>query len=170
MRILQSAGLALLLFLSINLNAQDFEVPKGYELKSIADYAKYEKDIIEAAIWLKETPLKEQEDKRKEVSAFVIAWINGSPTVNVEITPAIMDFENRNPGMMILYMAGCARFVLENNYSKNVRAKHKAALQDMVWVYRAGYGIKNDKKMERLAKFDDENRIEEWIDVNMKTN
>lgn len=153
-----------------NIYSQTFEVPQNYEFKQAADYTKYEKDIIEAAKWLIETPLNEQADKRKEVSKFVVTWINGSPTVNVEINPTIMDFEKKNEGMLTIYMAGSARYVLENNYSKDMRSKHKAALHNMISVYKTGKGIKKDKKMEKLIKNDEEGKLDEWISENLKIN
>lgn len=161
--------LACLLTLSAQyLYSQDFEVPRNYSLKAAADYTRYENDVINAAKWLVATPMDEQTDKRKEVSAFVITWIGGSPTVNVELNPTILDFEKKNPGMMVLFMAGCARYVLENNYSKDMRAKHRVALRDMIAVYKSGKGIKKDKKMEKLAKSDEEGKIDEWMAENLK--
>lgn len=155
-------------FIGDNLYCQTFEVPKNYELKVAADYTKYEKDIIAAAKWLKATPFNEQTEKRKEVSRFVVMWINGSPTVNVEINPTIMDFDKQNEGMLVLYMACCAKYVLENNYSKDMRAKHKAALHDMISVYKSGKGINKDKKMGKLIKSDEEGKLDEWLDENLK--
>lgn len=152
-----------------NTYAQDFECPKNYSLEAAADYTKYEKDIIAAANWLKTTPLNEQTQKRKEVSAFVIKWLSGSSTVNVEIVPVIMDFDKENPGMMMIYMASSARFVLENNYSKDVRGKYKSALIDMMMVYKSGKGIKKDKKMDELVKSIESGKMDEWIKENLET-
>ena len=152
------------------IHSQTFEVPQNYEFKQAADYSKYEKDIIEAAKWLKETPLNEQTDKRSEVTKFAVTWISGSPTVNVELNSTIMDFEKKNEGMLAIYMASSARYVLENNYSNDMRSKHKAALRDMISVYKTGKGIKKDKKMEKLIKSDEEGKIDEWLSENLKIN
>jgi hypothetical protein len=149
--------------------AQDFECPKNYTLTEAADYTKYEKDIIAADNWLVSTPFNEQIQKRKEVSQFVVNWISGSPTVNVEITPIIMDFEKKNPGMLVIYMASSARFVLENKYSKDERGKYKTALMDMITVYKSGKGITKDKNMEKLIKSIDSGKLDEWIKENLKT-
>ena len=138
--------LANLILVSTFVLGQNFEVPANYQFNTKDDYSRYEKDIIDATKWLQSTPFNEQKEKRQEVSAFVIKWINGSPTVNVEINPTIMDFEEKNQGMLALYMAGSAKYVLENNYSKDMRAKHKAALKGMIAVYKSGKGIKKDKK------------------------
>ncbi len=63
-----------------------------------------------------------------------------------------MDFDKKNAGMLALYMACSAKYVLENDYSKDMRAKHKAALRDMIRVYKTGKGIEKDKKMDKLIK------------------
>ena len=170
MKLNQFFALFIFAIIGNDLSGQSFEVPKNYQFKEAADYTKYERDIIQATTWLIATPLNEQSDKRKEVSAFVVQWINGSPTVSVEINPTIMDFEKKNNGMMTLYMASSAKYVLENNYSKDMRAKHKAALSDMVTVYKTGIGIKKDKKMEKLIKSVEEGKIDEWLDDNLKIN
>jgi hypothetical protein len=161
---------SLLILFCSNLFSQNFEVPDNYKFKKAEDYAKYEKDIIEAARWLKETPFNEQIAKRKEVSAFVVTWINGSPTVNVEINANILDFDKKNAGMLVLFMASCAKYVLENDYSKDMRAKHKAALHDMIDVYKTGIGIKKDKKMDKLIKSDEDGKLDEWVEENLKIN
>jgi hypothetical protein len=38
------------------------------------------------------------------------------------------------------------RYVLENNYSTDMRAKHEAALKGMIEVYKSGKGIRKIKK------------------------
>lgn len=166
---------SLLLLFSIavlpaKLYSQVFEVPLSYELKVAEDYKRYEKDVIAAAKWLKKMPLDEQLEKRRLVSKFVLDWVNGSPTVDVELNETIMDFEKKNKGMMIIYMACCAQYVLENNYSKDMRAKHRAALRDMIAVYKSGLGISKDKKMEKLIKSDEGGKIDEWLEENLKIN
>lgn len=149
------------------LTAQTFEVPKNVVLKTKDDYAKYEKDMINASIWLRDTPLNEQEAKRKEVSQFVILWLTGSPTVDVELNTPVLDFEKKNSGMMVIYMASSARYSLENNYSKDKTAKNRAALLDMIAVYKSDKGISKDKKMDKLVKMESEGKLDEWIKENM---
>lgn len=149
------------------LTAQSFDVPKNVVLKDKDDYAKYEKDMINAATWLRDTPLNEQEAKRKEVSQFVILWLTGSPTVDVELGTAVLDFEKKNTGMMVVFMAASARYSLENNYSKDKTAKNRAALLDLITVYKSGKGISKDKKMDKLVKMEAEGKMDEWIKENM---
>jgi hypothetical protein len=168
MRISTIVLACLSLFITKTTFCQDYNVPVNYQLNSKEDYSKYEKDIISASKWLLATPLNEQPEKHREVSTFVVRWVSGSPTVNVEINPIIMDFEDKNPGMLALYMASSAKYVLENNYSTDMRAKQKSALHDMISVYQAGNGIKKDKKMEKLIDSDKNGKMDEWLEKNLK--
>lgn len=161
------AIILLSILLTTSTFAQDFRVPAG-QIKFKEDYSEYEKDIIAADKWLVKTPFDEQPERRQQVNQFIFDWVNGSPTVFCEITPVILDFQKKNPGMLLIYMGSVARYVLEHNYSNDTIPKQKAALQDMITVYKSGKGIKKDKKMEKLIKAMDEGKLEEWIGENMK--
>ncbi len=151
-----------ILFTNTQIIAQDFRVPAG-QIKLKEDYTEYEKDIIAADKWLVKTPFDEQPERRQQVNRFIFDWVNGSPTVYCEITPVILDFQKKNPGMLCIYMGGVARYVLEHNYSNDTIPKQKAALMDMITVYKSDKGIKKDKKMEKLIKAVDEGKLEEWM-------
>lgn len=162
-------GMIVLLFclISFRTHAQGYNPPRGYELVTAEDYAPYEPDVIAAANWLISTPLNEQKDKRLEISAFVFKWINGSPNVFVEVFAPIMDFEKKNPGLLIVYMAGCAKYVLENNYTKDKLAIKTAGINSIVKACSSGKGINKDKKIEELLKNAEEGKLDAWIEKNI---
>jgi hypothetical protein len=166
--------LALLLISVCSMNgklfSQEFVVPANYRLEIKEDYSPYEKDIIAAAKWLETISFNSESEKLSEASAFVIKWISGSPTVNVEIFPVVMDLENKNKGMLVLYMTACARYSLENGYSKDMRAQQKAAILSMINAYKSANGIKKDKKMDKIVKANDEGKLDEWLQQNFKSN
>ncbi len=146
----------------------NFEVPSNVNLEKKEDYTKYETDIITAADWLEETPFNEQKDKRRKVNAFVAVWVLGSPTVTITMTSTLTDFDKKNTGMMVLYMAAYSKYVLKNNYSKDVKAAKTAALKSLIKVYTSGKGISRDKKMEKLVQADTDGKLDDWINENMK--
>jgi hypothetical protein len=164
MKAIRSAAVCLLLLFSMQAFSQDFEVPGDYSFEKKEDYARYEKDIIAASKWLFANPLDKQTFKRKGVAKFVAEWVLGSPTVEVELNEVIMDFEKKNPGMMVLFMAGCSQYVLENNYSKDVLAKHRFALQAMINYYKGDNGVNKDKKLDKLVKQAEAGKLDEWIE------
>jgi hypothetical protein len=155
-------------FISTRVLSQDFVVPTDYKLVAKEDYAPYEKDIIAAAKWLETASYNTNYSQFSEVATFVVKWVNGSPTVNVMITPIIMDLESKNNGMLVLYMAACARYSLENNYSKDMKAQQKAAILSMINAYKTAHGIKKDKKMDKIVKASDEGTLDDWLAKNFK--
>jgi hypothetical protein len=167
MRTLKSLLIIASFLLTQSAFSQEFTVPE-VELNVKEDYAKVEKDVIAGTKWLLSVPLNEQAAKRKEVYAFLVKWISGSPTVTVEVYSAILDLDKKNRGMMIMFMACCAKYVLENNYSTDVRAMQKAAFRDLIAYYKAGNGTQKDKKMDKLVKADEEGKLDEWIQKNLK--
>ncbi|HMX03089.1 MAG TPA: hypothetical protein PLL28_11965 [Chitinophagales bacterium] len=152
----------------ISTHAQDWEVPRHYMLEGAEDYVPYEADIIQAANWLRDVSPTTDVEKFKEASQFVIKWVNGSPTVTVEINKTIMEFNEKNHNMLVLYMASCAKYVLENNYSKDVQAKHISALKDMAIAYQKQPQMQKDKKMEKLVKAIEEGTADDWYNKNFK--
>lgn len=167
---LKHSLLLLLLVLSIaTTNAQDFDPPEEYQLVKKEDYAPYEKDVIAAAKWLQETPVKTDRYKRKIVSKFVFEWVNGSPSVFCGIAPIIFDFEKKNEGLLILYMSAVARYVLENNYSTDVKSKYLFAIHTLIDFYtRNEKNMKKDKKMARLLDAKANGTLNLWMEENMK--
>src|SRR5579871_6789792 len=87
----------LILIAFTNIHAQTkFEVPKNLELKTKEDYAKYEPTIVDAAKWLEETDLDKERNKRKDVNAFILEWVSGSPTVTVDIDQNLAKIYGKN--------------------------------------------------------------------------
>jgi hypothetical protein len=164
-----TALMCLFLTLSVPVFSQDWEVPKHYTLEGAEDYTQYEDDIIQAANWLRDNSPTADIQKYQDAAQFVIKWVNGSPTVTVMITPVIMDFNNKNPNMLVLYMASCAKYVLENAYSKDTNAQQKSALKDMVEAYQKQTTMSKDKKMDKLVKAFNDGSIDTWMQKNMYT-
>jgi len=40
----------------------------------------------------------------------------------------------------------------------------------MIGVYKSGKGIKKDKKMEKLIKSNEDDKLDEWLSENLKVN
>ena len=62
--------LILTVLFSLNIQAQDFRVPKRLKLEKAEDYAKYEDDVLKAVKWLKNTPVHEQNQNVRRLVPF----------------------------------------------------------------------------------------------------
>lgn len=142
-----------------------FEVPQNLELKTEADYARYEADVIKAAKWLEETDLDKEEEKRKRVNAFVLAWLTGTPKVSMTVNVGLINHTKDNTNLLGIYMASYARYCLEHTGALEKDAK-RFALESIAKVYQKKIGVKKNKLMEKLAKAIAEGKLEEHVAKN----
>jgi len=132
-----------------------FEVPENVELKTDADYTKYETAVVEAAQWLETTNLNVEPEKRKQVSTFLIQWITGSPTVTVELNDEIGKLYGENEKLLMIYLASYTRNYIENKGTATQFTATKAALQSMMVVYKKGVDIIKNDDMKKLLSYTD---------------
>jgi hypothetical protein len=144
--------------------AQDFEVPQ-MTLEKPEDYAKYEQDIIKAAKWLEATPIGQEKLKRALANKFILDWVEGSPTVTVQLLEFSGKLWNKNPDMLGLFVGAYARYALENNYDKDVVKSYTAATRSMINLYNLG-GVKKNKTLLKAMEEEKAGNLENWIREN----
>jgi hypothetical protein len=148
--------------------AQEFEVPKIEEFKSEDDFARFEKDIIACANWLEATPLNQEKEKRTAANAFMIKWVSGSSTVTIGIDEVVGKLADKNEELLVLFIGGWTRYVLQNNYSKDGKKGYLEGLKSVIAVYKKGVAIKEDKDVEKMVKLFDAGELEEWVNKHVK--
>lgn len=132
-----------------------FEVPQKVELNTEADYAKYEKSIIDAAKWLEATDLNKEAEKRQQVNGFVLQWLSGSPNVTVDINEQLGALFENNAQLLGIYLASYTRNFLEQKSAATKFSAVKAGLLSMINVYKKGIDISKNKEMDQLLKLND---------------
>jgi hypothetical protein len=140
-----------------------FEVPENYVLEHDSDYAKYEADIIAASVWLAETDLDKETDKRDKVNAFVLKWLAKSPTVTVNVYNEVTKLYQGNP-ILTVFLSAYARYVLEHKTEKGIFAPTKVGLQALMAIYKKGIGIKANKNMDKMIKMDAKGKLDDYIE------
>lgn len=146
----------------LGLQAQEFNVPKDYQLVKAEDYAPYEQDVINAVSWLIETPFNEQISKRKEVNAFVLKWVSGSPTIHIEVNPEIVNFINSSPDLLMPFLGGWAKYSLETKDYNNKLAGNLAGLEAVISVYTKNK-LPKDKNIENYIKLKKNDKLEGYV-------
>lgn len=161
-----AAALVALLF-NLTIAAQDMEVPAKLPVTK-EEFIQSEKEFIMAAQWLENTPLGTTPDKRKLMNAWILKWIINSPLITVELTEPMLKPFKKNPDLMIVFMAGYARFCLENSYSNDELKCTVAGMKSAVNCYNLGGILKKDGEMADLAEDAEKGKLEEWIKEEMK--
>jgi hypothetical protein len=126
------------------------------------EYTASEKNALASIDWLENTPIKEEQSKRKEQTALLLAWIINSPTVTVELNEVVMTFTKKNEDLLIYFLGGWTRYALTNAYSKDVTQGSLAGLKSVIKVYKAG-GFKKDKEVNKLIDLEASGKLEAWV-------
>ncbi|MDD4970624.1 MAG: hypothetical protein PHT07_14455 [Paludibacter sp.] len=154
-------------FLALNLIAQEFEVPKNYVLKQKEDFSKYESEVLKGIDWLLQIPINSQPEKRKEVNMFIMSWLEGSPTVSVEIKQEIVSFMKPNPDLLMIFMCGWTRYSLESkDYNNKVKGNQKGVEAVIEFYIKNKENLKKDKNVEKYIKLKEEGKLEDYITKN----
>ncbi len=155
------------LTISIGAFTQDFEIPKNYKLKKAKDYAPYEQDVINGVKWLLKTPLNEQTNKRKEVNAFLLKWLTGSPNVHIEIKQEIVTFMSSSPDLLMIFMGAWAKYSLETKDFDNKVKGSKAGIESVIEFYNANREfMPKDKNVEKYIKMKKKGTLDKYIEEN----
>ncbi|PZR23267.1 MAG: hypothetical protein DI535_24295 [Citrobacter freundii] len=152
-----------LIVLTNDLFAQEFEPPANPVLEKKDDYLKYETDIINAARWLEATPIGAQKEKRVRVNMFFTLWLTGSPTVTVEINSWVMKLTDKNPDLLTVFLSGYARYVLENQYSNDAAKANEAGVKSMINNYQLGGDVKKNKTLQKAVDADKAGNLTAWM-------
>lgn len=133
------------------------EVPSTKE-----EFIASEPKVLATIDWLENTPFNRETEKRKLLNTQLIAWITNSPTVTVELNAGILDFTNKTPELLVLFLGGWTRYALQNNYSKDAIAGSLAGIRSAIKVYKTGLLQKN-KELQKLIDLEEKGGLEDWV-------
>lgn len=155
--------LILLLFVSTSLIAQEIEIPIDVKLEETEDYKNTEQLFIDATEWIVNTPLSENPAKRKEVNAFLMKWMIGSPTVTIELVQGIVPLDCSE--CLLVFISGWTKYSLENNYSNNTVACATAGAEYTIEFYNKNKSeLGSNADMEKLIKQKKKGTLKDYIE------
>ena len=146
--------------------AQEFDVPVNYKFEKADDFARYEPSVVQAIHWINETPLDQDGSKRKEINAFLLQWMSGSPTVHLEIKQEIVTFVG-SPDLLMIFMGGWTKYSLESKDFNNKVAGNLAGVEAVIAFYQKNRkAIGKDKAVEKYIKLKDSGKLQAYIEQN----
>jgi hypothetical protein len=151
------------LFLSIVVRGQTDSLLRNPLPTTKEEFIASEPRVINTVNYLETTPIDKQGDAWRIQATLLVAWLTKSPEVTIDINSNIVSFAQKNPELMMVFMGGWARYILQNNYSKDVIQGNLAGIKSAIKVYKLGNGLKRDKEMDRLVKLDDSGGLEAWV-------
>ena len=151
-----------MLLLSLVCNSQVYNVPQN-QPSTKEEFLKSEPDFIKASNWLESTAIDKESYSRKKTNAWVIVWITNSPTVTVNMHANVLKPFDKNPDLLAVFMAGYARYVIENNYDKDDFNGNLAGIKSAIKCANLGGDLKKDKNLASLIDSEKSGKLEEWL-------
>ena len=127
------------------------------------EFTASEPKVIHTTNYLETTPIDKQGDEWRAQATIFTAWLANAPEVTIELNAKTGTFFKKNPELMMIFMAGWTRYVLQNGYSKDPVQGNVAGIKSAIKVYKLGNGLKKDKEMEKLIKIDESGGLEAWV-------
>jgi hypothetical protein len=157
--------LLLLAFLSLSLSisAQTDSLLHNPLPTTKEEFTASEPRVINTVNYLETTPIGKQGDAWRAQAALLMAWLTNSPEVTVDVDSKTVTFAKKNPELLMIFMGGWTRYVLQNGYSRDKVQANVAGIKSAIKVYKLGNGLKKDKEMEKLIKLDDSGGLEAWV-------
>jgi len=131
--------------------------------KTKEEFTASEPSVIRTVNFLESTPIDKHGEAWKGQAALFMAWLTNSPQVTIEVDAKTTRMAQRNPELLIVFMGGWTRYVLQNGYSKDRVQGIVAGLRSTIKAYKMGNGFRKDKEMEKLVKLDESNGLEDWV-------
>ena len=160
--------IALIAFFTSTLKAQsDFTVPYNYKLKEKGDYDKYKNDVVKATEWLIKTPSNEEPNKRVNVNKFIMKWVDGSPTVTIEINKLVL-FYTSPDYFPILVGAWSSEYIKNENYDDKI-AGALAGIEAVIEYYENNADrLKKSKLIKKYIKLKKKGKLKSYLEKKMK--
>lgn len=154
--------LALLLFISSHMMAQEVEIPHDLVFENAEDYKKTEPLVLQSVDWLLNTPVLEDIEKRKQINTFLMQWMSGSPTVTIVVVSGIAPLDC--PDCLMSFLSGWTKYSLENNYSKNNVECAVAGAENAIAFYEKNKSeLGKNSDMEKLIKQKKRGKLKAYI-------
>ena len=132
-------------------------------LKAKEDYPKYQQDVLRAIDWALNTPFYVQTDKRKDVNAFLLMWLTGSPTVNIEVHSDIVSFIKPNGELIMIFMCGWAKHSIDNNTNDKVSGNIKGIEAVIDFYTKNKDKMPKYKNVEKYIKLKEKGKLESFV-------
>jgi hypothetical protein len=151
------------LYFSLGVRAQTDSLLHNPLPTTKEEFTASEPKVLNTINYLETTPIDKQHDAWRDQAAMLMAWLTNSPEVTVDIDSKTVTFGNKNPELLMIFMGGWTKYVLQNGYSQDKVQANVAGIKSAIKVYKLGNGLKKDKEMDKLIKLDDGGGLEAWV-------
>lgn len=154
-----------LIVISISVFSQKAEVPKDFDAENKEDCHLFIDDFISCFNWLMENPANLNPNLKKEVNSFLLKWMVVCPQVQIKLDDRIVNFIPESNDYMMVFLAGWAKYSLQNNDNEDVVKGNLAGLNAVIEYYGKNKSILGkSKSIEKYIKMKQKGELQSYIE------
>ncbi len=93
----------------------------------------------------------------------MLIWCSNSEDVSIKVFPGLADAIKGNAQCLMVFMAGCAKYAIENKYPKDPVKVHAAGVKALTDVYQKTTWIKKNDKLDKILETEKQGKLEQWV-------
>ncbi|MCL2721192.1 MAG: hypothetical protein FWD47_07625 [Treponema sp.] len=140
-----------------------FNVPRNYSFETEEDFRRYEPDILNCINFLKNAPVNDLSNNRRNINTFLLEWLSGVPYLTVTINGSVLELCEVNNNFLIIFLAGWTEYYLLNQNNYNERNGYLAGIETILDVYTRGNDVRNDPAILNLVSIQKEGKLLNWV-------
>lgn len=109
--------------------SQELPDLRHVKLSKKVHYKETEQLVMKVIDYLFNTPIDRKNESRRKAGNFLFDWMNGTPYYVFYLNDNESRFFNTDADLMMMYMAGLAKFTLENKTVENQKEKVKGTYE-----------------------------------------
>ena len=143
-------------------------MPSNYTEIDESNIKQFEPEILKCIEYIETAPQDDFSDRRKRINGFFMKWVTLSPDISIIIQPYLVELSKINTNLLLVYMCGWTKYSINNSYSNDSLKCNLAGLESLLNSYQKCKGVKKDDKIETLIKLKKENKLESWVEEQIK--
>jgi hypothetical protein len=143
-------------------------VPPNYKLAAAADYAGYEKNVLQTIDWYLSPPVNEKSEEAHQAKKFLLEWMSGSPDLSINISPEIVNFSDLNSDLILVFMAGWTRYALRSRkFDDELNGNIEGVKAVTAYYQKNRATLQHDEHVEAYIKLQKEQKLVEFVKKQM---
>lgn len=163
----------LIIAFGANLNAQEISDASDLKKKNpasadvnpdINQKIKNDQEFLKVFDWLMETPIHQEDEKRKIANAAISSYIEENQNFDIELDNKLLKFAETSPELLPIFMGGYTAYIIENKNNNPVEA-NVAGIESLIDYYSQNEKfLVRDKHIEKFIRKAEKDKLDKYVE------
>jgi hypothetical protein len=142
----------IILFFTINVQAQTFDYLANIKFNSPEDYVLAENTVKKCSDFILTTPADPYNIDRADAMRFILRWMDGTPDYSFDLDEHAMGLTQNDAELMTVYFSSLVKAALENKDKNNDERTAIAVDHFLDYCANSDNKVRKNKEIKKLLK------------------